>query len=197
MSTLSLPWPPGPLRDLRRATPAVPRRSRGRHRTDRHQPHSSAPPWRTQEPSVLVHLAPITQAPRADIETDRTAAQLLRWLHRVGPLTPQISAETIGGARRCPRVLAARLLEPQPRRFASESKAAHRGDHSESQAVANASCRAAYITEDGPRPRSPGRRSAPSVQVSSAGHPPTGRPPTPRHCAWQRPRPGPRRDART
>jgi LCP family protein required for cell wall assembly len=52
----------------------------------------------THTPSVIIRLPQIIQAARADIETDLTASQILGWLHRVQPLTPdEISAETIGG----------------------------------------------------------------------------------------------------
>lgn len=48
--------------------------------------------------SVLIRLPQVIQAARADIETDLTASQILGWLHRVEPLTPdEVRAETIDG----------------------------------------------------------------------------------------------------
>ncbi len=52
----------------------------------------------THKPLVLMRLPQIIQSARADIDTDLTASQILGWMHRVEPLSPdEISAETIGG----------------------------------------------------------------------------------------------------
>jgi LCP family protein required for cell wall assembly len=52
----------------------------------------------THKPSVMLHMPEIIQAARADVQTDLTSSQILGWLRRVEPLTPdEISAESIDG----------------------------------------------------------------------------------------------------
>jgi polyisoprenyl-teichoic acid--peptidoglycan teichoic acid transferase len=49
-------------------------------------------------PSMLMRLPQVIQAARADVDTDLTASQILGWMQRMEPLTPdEVSAETIGG----------------------------------------------------------------------------------------------------
>lgn len=52
----------------------------------------------THKPSVMLHMPLIIQTARTDVDTDLTASQVLGWLQRVQPLTPdEISAESIDG----------------------------------------------------------------------------------------------------
>ncbi|HEV2359634.1 MAG TPA: LCP family protein [bacterium] len=52
----------------------------------------------THKPSVVIRMPEIIQTARGDVETDLTTSQILGWLQRVQPLTPdEISAESIDG----------------------------------------------------------------------------------------------------
>lgn len=67
-------------------------------RIRRQQQFLRAAVTQTHRPAVIVRLPQIIQSARDDVETDLTASQILGWVHRVEPLSPEeISTETIGG----------------------------------------------------------------------------------------------------
>ncbi len=53
---------------------------------------------RVHTPGVVVRLPQIIRTARADLETDLTASEILGWMRRVEPLTPdEVSAESVEG----------------------------------------------------------------------------------------------------
>ena len=50
------------------------------------------------KPSVIIHLPAIIEAAHADVETDLTTSEILGWMRRVQPLTPdEVTSESIDG----------------------------------------------------------------------------------------------------